>query len=355
MPKVFARKPFVRKPFVVILSVLFVVMAVPDVSIAGLSGDPAIDLTLGTGYNIRAGGSGGAIDRSGQEWKCGTSGSHPFESKCPSDATYTPAAATGGSQSWGVGVVKMFLEDWEIECRVEWEFNPWAPWFIEPVVICEPVPTMVPAGTWGMAMAVLKWGEDNSATQAFSNEATSVLAFHESLLDNCNPIITPPDAVCFDQSDSSYVEDNGYEVDITISDPACTPPTILRVHGQSDYDNNCFTYFQYGQVSNLPAAYKDTTLGDSASVLSIGFGSAEGWAIDPGTTYIVRQFFSSKAQPNMIDTIGTHSGAISTRFDVPGLNCTVASPENCLFAVDTASVGGNSSVDIRARFSQVIL
>ncbi|MCI0516346.1 MAG: hypothetical protein L0Y45_00770 [Woeseiaceae bacterium] len=123
---------------------------------AGLSGDAIIDSTLGTAYKLRAGGSGGGIDRGTNRVKCNTQGAHPQEQQCPNDATCTPAAATGGYQAWGVGARHMFSEELEIDCilvpHIIWQ-NGITVWF---ETVCVVMPVSNPDGTWGNSMARLK-------------------------------------------------------------------------------------------------------------------------------------------------------------------------------------------------------
>ena len=308
--------------------------------VAGTSGDTYIDTTMGSAYDYRAGGSGGQIDRGGNTVLCNTGGAHPKESMCPNDATYTPAAATGGYQAWGVGTAAVNFGFVEEECYLYVEpryYNGQLEWVW--VVYCDIFVSIWPDGTWGMAIARVKWGEEVQATtSAISSHPTSVVAFHESLFAECSP--SYPDGPCGAPGASSYVEDNGYEIEIIVDDPMCSPPSGKRYGDQRDWNANCFTYHQWPQTSNLPGKYQDTTFDDEPGELNIGWGISSGSSIDPGTMYTVRQYFKSKAQPYMGNSGARHSGAITTEFELHAA-CVRngGQPEWCFFGVDTASVG----------------
>ncbi len=299
---------------------------------------------MGSAYTLRAGGSGGKIDRGTDVWQCGTSGAHPRESECPNDALYTPAEATGGYQAWGVGTTTVVFGSTTVECFLEpvlvWDIS--GQYQIDWRVVCRTVVVTSPTRTVGMAIARVEWGDEVVGTSIWGNVPTSLLAFRESLISPCMPIFNPrtTEADCAGGFNSAYVSDSGYEIDIVIDDPACDIVTGKRSGDSSDKSNGCFTYYQHTQVSNLPAAYKDTTQDDDESTLSIGFGSASGVSIAPGATYIVRQFFSSNAQPDMSDKAARHIGTVTTEFDTLCLGG-VLEPAFCFFSVDIASVGGD--------------
>ncbi|MCI0516345.1 MAG: hypothetical protein L0Y45_00765 [Woeseiaceae bacterium] len=170
-------------------------------------------------------------------------------------------------------------------------------------------------------------------------------------MDECHPFEAPNfvEAWCLDNTDSSYVEDNGYEAKIVISDSACQ--AVSRTGGASDISKNCYYYHQSTQISDLPSAYRDTTLGDPGPVLVIGFGSADAASIDPGTTYLMKQFFRSQGQPVIQNTDALHVGSITTRL-LSGAACITGgfADNRCYYAVDVASVGGSSG----DTFDQVI-
>lgn len=220
-----------------------VVFAVaPGSGEAGLSGDAIIDLTLGTGYRMRAGGKLGGVFRINLT-KCNSPGADPQEKHCPNDALYTPAPANGGYQAWGVGVAHIYGEDSEIECAL-------VPFlvFVDGTIqfyfqtICYLVPVATPMGTFANAMVRIKWGMAYVGTSQYSSLPTSVLAFHESLLDDCNPfLLNETTARCGDDTDSTYVEDNGYEAKIVISDSACQASSVYgRTGGASRYNQQLF-------------------------------------------------------------------------------------------------------------------
>ena len=217
-------------------------------------------------------------------------------------------------------------------------------------IICFLVPTTTPMGTWGNSIVRLKWGESIVGTSPYSPHPTSVMAFHESTLDECEPFVSGGvQAACSNDSDSSYVEDSGYEAKIVISDSACQAST--RSGDDSDIANDCFYFHRWSQTSDLPEFYQDTTLGDAGSILVIGFGSANGAALDPGHTYTVRQFFKSPAQPIMLGTKAMHVGSITSEL-LSGAACILGgfADNMCHYAVDIASVGGASG----DTFEQVV-
>lgn len=120
--------------------------------------------------------------------------------------------------------------------------------------------------------------------------------------------------------------------------------------GPADITNNCFYYHNIAQVNDLPSAYRDTTISDSKTVLIIGFGSADAASIDPGTTYLLKQFFKSKAQPIVENTNAMHLGAVTSEL-LSGAACISSGfvANRCYYGVDTAAVGGAGN-----NFSQVV-
>ncbi len=239
---------------------------------AGFSGDPAIDLTILPAFKLRAGGSDPGIDRGSNVWRCGTPFAGPLEFQCPNTATFSPAEATGGKQSWGVGANYVFFENFEVACGVE--LQPTFVWHWPYIIFdwqpyCVVVPTIIPAGTFGEAIIILEWGSDNTHTFGISGQPTSLMAYQPSALSDCVPNVLAAqfglDTPCVFDTDSSYVVNNGYESDIRMTDNACNPSLLTlgkRVHGPADYDANCLTYFQTAQMSNLPEDYQDTTFLD---------------------------------------------------------------------------------------------
>lgn len=323
----------------------------PSAGEAGLSGDTLIDVQLGTGYNMRAGGKLGGVFRSNLT-KCNSVGADPQEHNCPNDALYTPAPANGGYQAWGVGVKHIFGEGSEIECALIPILV-----FSDPIQIyfervCYLVPVATPMGTFANSMIRIRWGTATLGTSQYSSHPTSVLAFHESLLAHCNPfLLNESTARCGNVSNSTYVEDNGYEAKIVISDSACQASAVFgRTGGPADINNNCFYYHNIAQVNDLPSAYRDTTISDSRSVLIIGFGSADAASIDPGTTYLLKQFFRSNGQPIVQGTNAMHLGAVTSEM-LSGAACISGGFANnrCFYGVDTAAVGGPGN-----QFSQVV-
>ncbi|WP_405242926.1 hypothetical protein [Lentisalinibacter salinarum] len=300
---------------------------------------------MGSAYTIRAGGSGGEVDRGTNVVKCGSSGAHTNESSCPNDALYTPAEATGGYQAWGVGIAYVDLSSTTTECMLQpyIVFDISGNYYTQWRVVCREIVISSPVKTLGMAIAKVKWGESITGTSTWSNRPTSVLGFKESLLTPCLPFFNPSngDVDCANGLDSAYVSDSGYEIDIVIPDPSCDTLLNFRYHDSRDTAAGCFTYYQHAQTSNLPAAYQDTTYSDDEETLLIGFGSASGVSIAPGVTYIVRQLFSSHQQPPMDGKTASHVGAITTEFEAFCLFGS-SNPEHCFFGVDTASVGGTS-------------
>ena len=134
---------------VILISVLLASVLAGPVH-AGFSGDPAVDGAILPAYTLRAGGSDPGVDRNGNVWKCGTLDAHPLENKCPNSATFAPAEATGGKQSWGVGVAYVFFEDFDVACGVKLQPNfvlYWPYIIFEWQPYCEIVPTIIPGGT----------------------------------------------------------------------------------------------------------------------------------------------------------------------------------------------------------------
>lgn len=362
---------FTRLPSVCVAVLMSALVSGP--AQAGFSGDPHLDATLGTAYKLRAGGSGPGVDNGSNVWKCGSSTAPPGEEKCPNSASFTPAEATGGRQAWAVGVAPHSYVDFELVCYIELVFDLFDDTIFEPVLICDLVPVVVQAGTIGRAMTLLEWGTENSITQAFSNEPTSLLAYNENLLDACTPnsaiAQVGEDASCLLNFNHSYVPDNGYESDIRMTDPACSIPAWEsplfpitlggpRNHDDTDSQYNCLTYHTTPQMSNLPGFYRDTTFLDENDEFNIGFGSAQGHALQGGTTYITSQIFYSPLNlttttpPTLRNTSAKHEGAITTRILtlLAVTNCDVTGGVACdYFTVKDAAVGGSADT-----FTQVI-
>lgn len=314
---------------------------------AGLSGDGLIDLLIFPSFTIRAGGNHPGVDRGFAVTDCNSSTQPPFENKCPNDATYVPSQFSGGYQAWSVGLAPSYDESTHIEC--DWEFT--ITWINGELVIgeqlvCLPVTERFLTGYLGNAVATVEWGEDVITTGSLSTHPTSVMAFHPNALPPCNGIILQVVAVCTNTVNSSYVQDAGYEMDLSFPDPACMPslPGGLRSGSILDKNNGCFYMAPGTQISDLPASYQDTTALDPAGVFNVGFGSANAAGIVPGHRYLVQQFFSSTAPSDMIDfSIKVrHAGAITIRADITNAACAAGLNTDafCFFGIDTASVGG---------------
>lgn len=306
-----------------------------------VSGDPEIDIVLMT-YTYRAGGSGGAINRT-NKYTCGAPSNAPLESNCPNDATYTPSSFTGGSQSWGVGINTPTILQYETECGWYWRFdisngNVVITWVFECRI--EEVPG--PGISSGRAITRLKWG--SSTDPSVDTGPTSTLAFRENLLEVCNPIpTTGTEAICTNTINSSHVEDPGYETEISIHDRGCRKQS--REGGILDAPDGCF-YPAGLWFSSLPAPYLDTTFEDPGWQFSPSIGSADAGDIDAGMTYTSSiNFYSSGRQTVMLPfpSEARHTGAITTDINWhPVCIIRFQQPAWCFFGIDTASVGGSA-------------
>ena len=362
------KEKLVRMAVPLKLSFFVVALLVSAQSQAGFSGDLQIDAFLGTAYKVRAGGKGGQIVRS-DPVKCNSVGADAVEQTCPNDATYTPSSATGGYQAWGVGIAHINLDVEEVDCflTLEWVFDWWSlTWGYALIYDCEETAVTFPLGTFGRAVARVKWGGNDLGTSAYwqpppstIEPVTSVFAFHNTELADCDPYLDDftnggpfnPNRIqarCNNTVDSNYVSDPGYEIEISFDDPKCRAGFLGREHDDTDKDDDCYYYHHWSQESNLPSDYKDTTLFDDQLDFNIGFGSAAAENIIPGFTYEVSQMFQSKVQTAMEGFPVTHSGAITTDVCVDGIN--FGSDAVCHFAVDTASVGG-----VPDLFSKVVI
>ncbi len=289
------------------------------------------------------GGSGGQIDRTGNLVACNSLGAHQFEGTCPNDATYTPAAATGGYQAWGVGLHHVAFYDEEINCylRAEVVFNSGtSTWDLDWTLICETFPVITPLGTNGKAMFRLMWGADYESAEPYANDpenppAISKLAFAPNALTPCVPNIT---SECDNAVNSSYVEDAGYEVEVTFADPLCRA-IPRRMHNWFDVRKNCFYYFPFTPKTDLPGWYRDTAFLDEPEEFNLGIGVAETENIVPGHMYEAEIGFRSEVLPFMIGVEAKHTGAITVDQCALG-NVSLGPAEACHFGIDTASVGG---------------
>lgn len=153
-----------------------------------------------------------------------------------------------------------------------------------------------------------------------------------------------PIAPCTNVSNSSYVENSGYEAELSFLDTACSV-FPARTNGLQDRLNNCFYYNGAMSITDLPAAYQDTVFGDSPSVFNIGFGSAAAEEIVPGRMYDLTQFFNSTGDHNAQGRIAAHSGSITTEDHTNVICLPVGFGDDayCHFGVDFASVGGPPS------------
>jgi len=322
---------------------------------AGLSGDPVLDASLSFAYKIRAGGKDAGVNRGFNNADCNSSTAHPFENTCPNDATFTPAMNTGGYQAWTAGLAPIYEEHVGIEC--EWVYSIWwanGNWIINANYVCYPESEDVLTGYIGRAAIRLKWGTEIAATGNFSSHPTSVMAFHPNTMTPCQPYVLTSTANCLNEVNSSYVEDAGYESDITFADAACAAGLGLgapRSGTTSDASNGCFHY-SATQISDLPAMYRDTTFSDPAQAFNIGFGAANASGIVPGHTYTAFQAFYSTAASIMIDQPVNHRGAVTVRSAPIHPACVYGNGQDafCYFALDTADVGGPPDQDV---FEQV--
>jgi hypothetical protein len=281
------------------------------------SGDPVVDSHLVPYYEHRRSssappsalsptnyGSGSAL------LGCASSSAPSHETNCPSDLTYTPNANTGGYQAFGVGIHNIpYSEQWITECYIletwEWDWEA-GTWVLTFYYWCDTYLYVTRAEVSGFAISRIKWGA-TYATIPNASTPLSTLAFKGTNLANCNPkpgVIA--EAPCL--SNGTYVPSAGYEDKIIIPDNC---PRAERTGLATDFTDGCFWSQQGLWMSDMPAAYQDTTAADRGDQFVISVGTASAASLNEGTMYTNRTWFGQLGTETIRPGPVRHTGSVT--------------------------------------------
>jgi hypothetical protein len=317
-----------------------------------ISGDPTIDHALprrdggaaaGTTTASRSGlGAVPQADTYHQWIVCGLTSALPNE-KCPNDHTYRPHPDTDGEQAFAA-VVYSYQEGWHLfyDCYVYWvEDEAGGYW----ETVCYPYEVYTPAYTIGAAEWYSRWGTRKTTVPELLNSQVeiSTMAFQDAFFPMCDVENTVSEAYCDPvKPNSTWVPLAGIEDELLLPNPACLRD--VRQGDPSDWDKGCF--WPTIAVSNLPAAFLDTTFSDVTLVddptkpsYNLAIGSADPGRIVEGTLYGHYAEFFAYGTNNVVGRAAWHAVSVDSKIPTSAA-CTLGGGADafCYFPVDSSRV-----------------
>jgi hypothetical protein len=295
--------------------------------------------------------------------------------KCPNDLTFTTRGNTGGAYAWGVGISNYGGTGarWQCGWYVQSSYDYGLQW----VWRCDWITVQLRDVTVGSATSTFRFGGLSKSipvspgSTTTNNFKVSTFAWsgspvaYDGSFAQCVPLrgLGQPSAPCDPFTiNGNYVDGiSGFEDKVVIPNPSCT--AIVRSGTVSDASSGCFIADSW--VSNLPAAYLDTTALDTSlpfttSQFVASVGSADGKQLrtaaeippgavqkmtNPALDYYWSISFWAYGRNNLIGQSARHLQAVTAR-DASAYVCLAGTgnapplgPAACMFNVDISVVG----------------
>lgn len=294
--------------------------------------------------------------------QCNSIASPSWEDHCPSDLTYTPTAATGGTQAFAMWfwsqpdqydwvIVPVLMTDWDWECNCivyYWTYE--YQWGFQPAYSVGRVAAHIRFGTAQVAITGL------GAPRYLSTLALKTAATVANNLPqyNCDPSVVyglfvtklcnPLKSDVFLVPRGGVTPLNagvGYEDKIIVPNPLC-PSTRVRSGNAADRDHGCFVFDGYDFWTNIPGFYQDTTKFDVGSPYVAGVGTVRPHQLVEGADYWWVIGFSARGHQDIVGLTVRHTANI-TMYDSQ-YPCVPNSGPLCQFNVDQTNIAPPATV-----------
>lgn len=279
-------------------------------------------------------------------------------SLCPSDYTYTTRGITGGTLAWGAAIQQAGGPQGGVVCGIVYHwptsgdtvgYYGWDCWW-----------GVVNTPKWTYAAAVAKFSfgamsvyiplwvdaaetaRYNVPTFAWSGARQQVGGGPAECIPNGSPFDVSRPCQSYARNGNFVVGQSGFEDKVIIPNPSCHT-LVGRTGGAGDKNNQCFSPDRV--ITNLPAAYLDTTFQDADIDFIASVGVADGKLLMPGRLYESRVDGSMRGWENIRGLTARHLQAVTVR-DNAGAPCITGvggAPAGggaaCMFNVDIVRVG----------------